>query len=158
MSDLRVGISTTPEERIAAAKARRQAQADAEALAKSEQMAADLEAVADAEAEHGYDRIIRIDLTGWRPGMGAPTCVAVRVPMAADKLCQRFIEQINRSKEHSRERLTAQDLLGAACIVYPAPNSDAYKAALEVAPLILSHAAMQVVRASQGKAEEEGKE
>lgn len=147
----------TAKERILAAQKKRDAVKTSEEEPRDEQLATDLERIADLEAEHGYDRIIRIDLTGWRPGMGAPTLVGVRVPMQSEKKCQRFIDQINRAKEHSKERLTAQDLLGESCMAYPEPGSDAYKAALEIAPLILSHAAAQIVKASQGQAEEEGK-
>lgn len=148
----------TAQERIDAAKARRMKTSEAEGEAKLEQEATDLEAIADLEAEHGFDRIIRIGLNAWKPGMGAPASIAVRVPLGSEKLCQRFIETINRSKEGAKERLTAQDALAVECWVYPPKGSDPYKAALEIAPLILSHAALQIVRASQGKAEEEGKE
>lgn len=148
----------TAQERIAAAQKRRADLAKLEAEKKLDQQATDLEAIADLEAEHGNDRVIRIELGAWKPGIGAPTSVAVRVPLASEKLCQRFIEQINRAKEGSKERLNAQDALATECMIYPEKGSEALKAALEIAPLILSHAALQIVKASQGRAEEEGKE
>lgn len=148
----------TAQERIEAAQKRRSELARVEAEKKLDQEATDLEAIADLEAEHGNDRVIRIAISAWKPGVGAPTSIAVRVPLASEKLCQRFIEQINRAKEGSKERLTAQDSLATECIIYPAKGSDAFKAAVEIAPMILSHAALQIVKASQGKAEEMGKE
>lgn len=145
------------QERIDAAQKRRQDRLAKEAEAKLEQQAADLEAIADLEEEFGHERVIRIELGAWTPGMGAPTSVAVRVPLGSEMNCAKFIERINKAKEGSKERLVAQDDLAKECWVYPPKGSDAYKAALEVAPLILSHSALQIVKASQGVAESEGK-
>lgn len=147
----------TAQERIAAVQARRARQAEGEANARLEQEATDLEAIADLEATHGNDRVIAITIGTWKPGVGAPARIAVRVPLGSEKLCQRFIEQINKAKEGSRERLTAQDALATECWEYPPKGSEGFKAALEVAPLILSHAALQIVKAAQGQAESEGK-
>lgn len=153
MSDL------TPQERIEVAQKRRQATRDAEANAKIEQAASDIEAITDLESEYGFDRVIAISIEGvWCPGKGAPTRVAFKVPLGSERLGQRFIEQVNRSKEGSPERIKAQDSLATECWIYPAKGSDAQKAALEIAPLLLSNAALQIVRASEGKAEEAGKE
>jgi hypothetical protein len=145
-------------ERIEAAQKRRAECQEREAAEREEQEATDLEAIAELETEFGFDRIIRIDLGAWKPGMNAPASVAVRVPLGSEKLGQRWIEQINKSKEGSKERLTASDALAAECWVYPPKGSEALKAALELAPLIMSHAALQIVKASQGKVEDREKE
>jgi hypothetical protein len=44
------------------------------------------------------------------------------------------------------------------CWGYPAKGSDAQKAVLELAPGIASNMALQVVKAAQGVAENEGKD
>lgn len=153
-----VADKPTAAERIAAARSKRDALQAVEETARDEQLANDLEAIADLEAEHGFERIIRIQLPGWTPGKGAPTCVAVRVPYAKEQKCKRFIQLINASKEHTRERIEASEQLGESCMVYPKLGTDEYKAALEIAPLILTHAAAQIVKASQGQVEKREKE
>lgn len=150
--------SLTADERIAAAAKRRDGLRNAFTAALREQQASDDEAITDLEASMGFGRVLRISIAGcWKPGIGAPTAIAVEVPTGSSKLAQRFIQQINRAKEGSLERLTAQDSLSTECWLYPPKGSDGHKAALEIAPLILSNAALQLVKASQGVAEEEGK-
>ena len=70
----------TPAERIAAAQAKRAALQAVEAEAHAEQQATDLEALADLEATHGYERVFSVVLGGWTPGKGAATMVIARVP------------------------------------------------------------------------------
>ncbi len=147
----------TPQERLSAARKARGDQRNREAEIRAEQEAADIEAIAALESQFGFDRIRAIRLSTWAPDRGAPTTIAVRVPLGSEKLCQRFIETINRAKEGSRERLAAQDALAYECWEYPARGTPAYEAALELAPLVLAHAAVQIVRAAEGVAEAEGK-
>lgn len=148
----------TAQERIAAAQKKRDEQRAKERVERDEQEAIDLEAIADLEAEHGEARIVAISIANvWKPGAGAPVRIAALVPTGTSKLAQRWIDQINRSKEHSRDRLTAQDALATECWLYPAKGSEGHKAALELAPLILGNLAVQIVLASQGLAEAEGK-
>lgn len=154
---MEAGKVLTAQERIDAANKRRSQKANAESLLKLEQQATDLEAIADLEDTHGHDRIIRIELTSWTPGQGAPTSIAVRVPMGSEKNCAKFNDRINKAKEGSKEKLSAQDDLAKECWVYPVFGSDAYKAALEIAPMILNQACLQIMLASQGVAEKEGK-
>jgi len=151
------GKALSAAERIAAANKRREEQAKIEAKAREEQEAVDLESIADLECEHGFDRIIRIKIGTWKPGIGAPTSIAVRVPLGSEMNCAKFIQRINKAKEGSQERLTAQNDLAKECWVYPPLGTDAQKAAIEIAPLIYSNAALQIVQAAQGQAETEGK-
>ena len=144
-------------DRIAAANKKREAQSKAEAKEKEEQEATDLEAISELEYEHGFDRIIRIKLSTWKPGIGAPTSIAVRVPLGSEMNCTKFIHRINKSKEGSPEKISAQVDLAKECWVYPPMGSDAQKAAAEIAPLIYSNAAYQIIRAAQGQEESEGK-
>ena len=144
---------------IDAANAKRDALKRALADAQILQAAADMIAITDLEAEQGFNRVIAIDLSSvWKPGVDAPTRIAFVVPEQSDGLAQRFIETINKHKEGSRERLLAQDALAIECVRYPEKGSDAYKAALRIAPLVLSNAALQIVRAVEGVAQEQGKD
>lgn len=145
------------QERIDAIQKRREAKAKSEAEAKLAQEATDLEAIADLEDQFGFDRVVRINITSWAPGFGAPTSIAVRLPLASEMNCNKFIDRVNRAKEGSKEKLVAQDDLAKECLVYPALGSPAYLAAIELAPMILSNAALQIVQASQGAVASEGK-
>lgn len=153
---METGKVLTAQERIDAINMRRSALAKAEKEARQEQEATDLEAIADLEDLYGHERVIRISLGPWKPGMG-PASIAVKVPLGSELNLSKFIQRINRAKEGSQEKLSAQDDLAKECWIYPPRGSDAYKAALECAPLILSNAALQIVNASQGVVEQEGK-
>lgn len=158
MSD-ETNAKTTAKDRIEAAQARRKAQREAEEAQALEQLAIDVEAITDIEASEGYKRVIAIDLGNvYKPGVGMPVRVAVRVPLMSESHAQAFIETINKYKEGSKQRLEAQDALAVECWRYPAKGSPAYRAMLEYAPLILSNAALQIVKASQGEAQEQGKD
>lgn len=148
-----------PADRIAAAQARREAMKAAEAEAHAEQLATDLEALADLEAEHGFDRVIRVDLRGWKPGSGATTMVVARIPLRREDAVKRFEQTAARSKQGSDDGLKALHTLAEFCIVYPhrKDHAEAYAATLDLAPGILSNVGLQVVQAVQGAAEEEKK-
>lgn len=147
----------TPQERIAAALAKREAQKQAEAAAFAEQQATDIEALVELEAEHGFDRILRIDIKGWRPGSGAATLVAAKIPTGSSSLVRRYEQRVARAKQGTTEILDAGEQLAKACVVYPALDSELGKATLDLAPGILANVALQVIRHVQGEAEEEKK-
>lgn len=149
----------TPAERIAAAHAKRAALQAQEKALFDEQQAADLEALVDLEAEHGFDRVLRVDLTGWKPGTGAATMAVVRVPYGSEAYFKRFEQTIAKAKDGSTTRVDAGYTLARACLVYPSEKDapDLYKATMDLAPGILSHLAHQIVKAVQGQAEEEKK-
>ena len=144
-------------DRIAAAQARRDAQRAAEAEAHAEQLANDLEALADLEAEHGYDRVLRVDLRGWKPGPGAATMVVARIPTKRDDIFKRFESMAARAKSGTDDGLKALHQLAEACIVYPARKSDELAATMDLAPGILSNRGLQLVQHVQGAAAEEKK-
>lgn len=147
----------TAAERIAAALAKREALKTAEAEAFAEQQATDLEALFELETEHGFDRVVRIDLNGWKPGAGAATMVVVVVPTGTDKSYLRFQETAAKAKPQSTTVMNAATLLASVCMVYPAPKSDLLAATLELAPGIMVHAGQQIAKVVEGKAEEEKK-
>lgn len=149
----------TAAERIAAAQARRDAQKAAEAEAFAEQQAIDLEALVDLEAEHGFERIVRIDIGGWKPDSGAATMVIARVPMKAEKAVTRYEQTVSKAKDGSTTRHDAAVTLASFCLVYPDRGTakDLYDATLELAAGVLFHVGVQVMRVVQGNAEEEKK-
>lgn len=149
----------TAADRIAAALAKREALKAAEAAAFAEQQAIDLEALIDIEAEHGFERVVRIDIGGWKPGAGAATMVVARVPTKAEKAVRRYEETVSKAKAGSTTQHDAAVTLAGFCIVYPDKDSakDLYDATLELAAGVMAHVGVQVMRVVQGNAEEEKK-
>ena len=148
-----------PAERIAAAMAKRESIKASEALAFAEQQATDIEALVDLEGEHGFERIIRIDIDGWKPGVGAATMVVIRVPLSSEKVFKRFQDTFAKAKEGSTTKSDAGITLGRACVVYPSEKTDKalFDATIELADGVLAHAGGQIVGRLQGSAEEEKK-
>lgn len=148
----------TPAERMAAAQAKREALQKIEAEAFAEQQADDVERLVELEAEHGFDRVRRIDIGVWKPGFGAATMVVVRVPMTSEKAFKRYQDTASKAKD-GEGRTNAVITLGAVCIVYPHRDSDKalYEATIELAPGVIGHAGAEVISVVQGSAEEEKK-
>jgi len=111
------GLATKPTaaERIAAATERRGAKADAEAAAREEQFACDLEAIEALEEKLGvrvhYSRQVRTFV----PGL--PVVVGVRAPDPAEY--KRLFSSINRSGGNGDAKVAALLMLANACWVYP---------------------------------------
>lgn len=145
------------EARIAAAQAKRKAIADSEKLPYLEQRAADMETLAELEAEHGSDRVLRIDLKGWTPGKGAATMVVVRLPLSSESVFRRFRTKVSKRELKPHEGVEAEEELARACMVYPHPKNarELYEATIDIGPGLLAHAATEIVRWAQGKAAEE---
>jgi len=146
----------TPAERIAAAQERRAALKAEEAAAFAEQQATDIEQLADLEEAHGFDRVLRVDLSGWKAGSGAATMVVVRIPLKSESFYKRYVDTVAAKNS---DPVKATETLAEACLVYPNPKRDAamYAATMELAPGVLANAGLQVLHAVQGKAEEEKK-
>lgn len=144
----------TAAERIAAAQARREALKVAEAEAHAEQQATDLEALVELEAVHGYSRIVRVDLAGWKPG--AASMVVARIPLGSEAVYRRFEQTVAKAKKDSGDAMAAGATLATACLVYP-DDKALREATLDAAPGILQHVALQIVTAVQGAAEEQKK-
>lgn len=128
--------------------------------AREKQYAIDLARLDALEEEHGFERVLSIKLEGWDARIGGPTLVVARVPRASEAVMKAFESDINKSKEGSPQRLTAQSTLARACLVYPDPvkEKDDFNAVLETASGVLANVALQVVRRAQGVAESEGKD
>lgn len=147
----------TPEERKRAAEARRALLREEHTAAHAEQEAADMERVVDLEDEHGFDRVLRINLRGWKAGSGAATLVAARIPLSSERVVKRFEDTVSKPKA---ENLKALHLLAESCLIYPSrkDEKELYDATLELAPGLLSNVGHAIVEAVQGKVEEEKKD
>lgn len=150
-------MSLSPEERLAAVDARRAANRAAHAAAHADQQAADMERVADLEEAEGFDRILRINLNGWKAGVGAATLVAARVPLSSERYVKRFEETVSKPKS---ENLKALHALASACLIYPSAKDEKalYDATMELAPGLLTNVGTAIVQAVQGNVEEEKKD
>lgn len=147
----------TPAERIAQAEKRREAREKAYTEAREAQHADDLEALDRLEEEHGWGRTLRIELDGWQPGSGATTMIVAKLPLSSDATFKKFAQQSVGKEKKPAAVVESGETFGASCVVYPEPSSDAYRATIESFAGVLGHVAVQVVKAVQGRAAEEGK-
>lgn len=150
----------TPAERIAAAQQRRDAIREEHAHAYAEQQATDLEVVAALEDEHGFERVLRIDVGGWKAGEGAATLVVVRIPKSSESVFKRYEQTVSKAKTGTTAGLDAAHMLAEACLLYPSKKNqkDLYDATMELASGIRSNMAFQIAKVVQGNAEEEKKD
>ena len=150
----------TPAERMKAAEARRGKLREEHQAAYDEQQATDFARLVDLEAEHGFDRVLRINLKGWKASEGdtqAATLVVARIPLSSERLVKRFEDTVSKPKA---ENLKALHLLAESCLIYPSRTNEKalYEATLELAPGLLSNVGHAIVEAVQGKVEEEKKD
>ncbi len=113
MSELAVKL--TAAERIAAATERRAVKADAEAEAREEQFATDLEAIEALEAKLGVRVHYSKQVRTYVPGL--PVVVGVRAPDAAEY--KRMLSMVSRSKDNGDAKVAAVLTLAASCWIYP---------------------------------------
>jgi hypothetical protein len=140
-------------------EARREARRQAHIEAHETQRLLDLERLDALEEEHGYGRVLKVELGTWRDGSGAATMMVLRLPLASEAVFKRFQQQVSSGKASPASKLEAAEVLARSCVVYPHPKSeaDAYNATVEMAPGVLGNLALQIVSAVQGRAEAEGK-
>lgn len=140
-------------------EARRAARKAAYEEAYETQKLLDLERLDELEEEHGYGRVLRVDLGNWRDGSGAVTLMVLRLPLASEAVFKRFQQQVASDKASTAAKVEAGEVLARSCVVYPNPKTeaDAYNATVEMAPGVLGNLALQIVTAVQGRAEAEGK-
>jgi len=161
-----VSTEKTVDEQIAELLERRKAAQEAHDTAHKLQRLKDLEALVELETEHGMERLIKVDLRGWKIDSGAVTLAVAKRARKSDKLYKRFVDMVRRSKKGEKideaEVEKAGDLLAQSCLVYPVvpengADGGAYEATLELFPGFLTTIAAAVVEAAMGKAQEEGK-
>ena len=137
--------------RVAAIEAKRAARKAASEAPRLEQLARDLEALDDAEVEHGDGRVARINLDFFEPGL--PTFVLARMPKQVE--FKRFQDMSSAKKGGDGAATRAGNLLADGCRIYP--DADTYKRVLERSPGVHANVAVECIKLAQGHAEEEGK-
>jgi hypothetical protein len=151
------------DEQLAAIAKARAVRKGAEDVARKRQQVVDMAALSELEEEHGHNRVLRIDIEGWKSGAGAATLVAVLLPERRDAKFKRFQQELNKERPDSPKRIEAADRLARSCIVYPDPKDEEhggkalFEATIELAPGLLTHVANQIDGWATGKAIEEGK-
>jgi hypothetical protein len=147
------------EERIAELQSRRERARAAETEAYTIQQADDMARLVELEEIHGFNRIVRIDIKGWRQNSGAATMLVVRLPERKEHRFRMFQTKLAGCKETDPKRVDIAEELASACVVYPSPQTDKalYDATLELAPGVLTHAGMEITNWLVGEAKAEGK-
>lgn len=157
------------DEEIEALLAQREESGKVHAAARKAQFRDDLKALIDLEAEHGRERLAKVDILGWKADCGAATMVIAKRPQKSDRLYKRFTDMSQRARKGDKvdaaEIDRAGELLAESCIVYPVPpkkgekdDESAYAATMELAPGLLIKVAGAIVTSAMGKADEEGKD
>lgn len=159
-------VEKTVDEQIADLLEKREIAQKAHDAAHKIQRLKDLHALVELEAEHGMERLIKVDLRGWKIDSGAVTMAVAKRARKSDKLYKRFVDMVRRSKKGEKiddaEVEKAGDMLAQSCLVYPIVpekpgDGGAYESTLELFPGFLTTIAAAVVEAAMGKAQEEGK-
>jgi len=120
--------------------------------ARTEQLAADLEALNALEEEHGDGSIARLDVDGFKKGLA--TFVALRAPSADEY--KRFCDMVTRAKDTAK-RLDAQNLLAESCWVYPR-EADKKKEMLAAYPGLLLSIGTRAQKLADAAEAAEGKD
>lgn len=149
----------TADEIIKAAEARREALRAAHAEAHKLQQAIDIVALVDLEEAHGFERVLRVDIGGWKAGVGAATMVVARIPDRREAFFRRYEQTVAKAKPGTTAALDAAHMLAEACLIYPSKkeHSELHEATMELAAGVLTNLALQVAKIVQGNAEEEKK-
>jgi hypothetical protein len=105
----------TAAQRIEAANKRRAEKVEAEAKAREEQFATDLEAIEALEAKLGVRLRYSSQVRNFVPGL--PVIVGVRSPEPAEH--KRLVSMVNRSNNNGDAKVAAVATLAQSCWVYP---------------------------------------
>lgn len=121
----------TAAERIELAQERRSKLREETDAAKLEQLATDLEAIADLEEELGESMVVAMDAKVWSPG--CPVKIAVRAPNAAQY--KRHLDTVMRGTRDKDVNATTSSvtLIGESCLVYP-PKGELRDALIRTVP------------------------
>lgn len=124
---------------------------------KQEQLRIDLEALDALEVEHGDERVKRIDVDGWAPGI--PTLAAFRLPEPIE--FKRYQDMARARGDKPGDPIGAARLLAETCRLYPGPAapeaSEAWKRLLDACPAMNMNASQMLTTACLGKAADAGK-
>jgi len=116
------------------------------------QLALDLEQLDELELKHGDNLVVRINVDRYVPDL--PTMAVFRLPNPAET--KRYKAQIQpRKNGQPGDAIAAAETLGQAALLYPEP--DVFTRMCETFTTLLTNAAVTAIKASEGRAEEEGK-
>lgn len=134
------------------AKAKRAAKLDVLENARMVQELADREAIAELESDG--EPLVIMNLKGYRAGCPVAV-IAARHPKNAEY--KRYKDLVNRAaqKNDSAARLTEQERLGNACIVYPSPEVRAQLQ--DYCPGLAISVGVEIAKYGEAAAVEEGK-
>ena len=121
---------------------------------RAEQEAIDLEAILAIEEEKG-EPIHTLTMHSFKSGV--PVRLGFRTPSTLEY--KRMSDLVGRAVQNKDQqaRRAAQEQFAAACLLYPPADSDARKAALEVAPGLLLSLAIEAAKVAEARSDEEGK-
>jgi hypothetical protein len=142
----------TAAERIAASEERRAKKATAEATAREEQFANDLEAIEKLEDELGIGLRYSSQVKTYVPGL--PVVVGVRAPEPGEY--KRFQSKMNRQNVTGDQKVAALIELAQMCWKYPA-DKDTRDAMVEANTALLSSVGQFVNSLAEVEIKEEGK-
>lgn len=146
----------SPAERLAEIEKRRAARKAEADAAELEQEITDLEAIDALEAQHGYNSVSVLRVPFLAEGL--PVRVAVRTPLPVE--IKRFRDTLKPRKDRrgndvQGDNVLANEQLGAACLIYPAP--DVLAKLCEKRPALLSQLGQVATVLSVASEEESGK-
>ncbi len=139
---------------INAERAEQQAEEEHERL---RQFVQDKRRQKELEQQHGFNRVLAVPFSSWKPAVGAATMLVVVLPDARSNTYQRLQRAGIRHKEAGEAERIVDDVesLARACIRYPNPNDPAekpmYLATVNLAPGILANLAKQIGDAVAGR-------
>lgn len=150
-------MTETPQEKIERIQAQRKAIRDALDVQRVEQEAADLEAIADLEVEHGPSNVAVLRIN-YAPGL--PSLVAVRIPSKAEM--KRYRDTIKPGTGRGGQLKVgdfdlAYSQIGGACIVYP-PAGELRDALLDQRSAVKVEAGHAAVKLGESRDADEGKD
>lgn len=133
---------------------RRSARRAAHDAGRAAQEAIDLEAI-DAIEESQGEPLHTVTLNTFRAGV--PVRIAFRTPAPLEY--RRYSDLVTRAAQNKDQgaRRQTQEQFATACLVYPAADSDARKAVLDVAPGLLLSIAIEAAKVAEARSDEEGK-
>lgn len=135
-------------EEIEAERAERRAQLDAQRL---EQEAFDMNALNEAEKEHGLSAIVRVRTKRYWPGL--PTFAVLRLPSSTEY--KRYQDMVNGRGDVKGDVRAACNALVDVCLLYPA--RDVFKQLAEKSASLPVDCTLATLREAEGVAVEEGK-
>ena len=134
-------------------QARRDAMRAPLAAKEQEQHLVDMEALADAEEEHGFGCVKPLKVHGYKEGVA--TFAIIKSP-GGTAYYRRYLDQLRNAKKES-EKGKAQELLGESCVIYP-PKGEEREAMLSAFPGFYICAAIEACKMAELSAEDEKKD